>query len=136
MIIFVVFIIVVIGIFYAYSSLKSSPSKEIVALNEEEVSAIVIDYNEDRKIIKDRNEIKKILDTFSKMELKSRRDSTSFKESQSIRIIKDYSITYLLYLYDNHSIDIFSTDKEELGKYQIINAKTINLQNLLKKISE
>ncbi|XIH35569.1 hypothetical protein C1N70_24865 (plasmid) [Cytobacillus firmus] len=128
-------LVIVLGIFgfiYFYT-LKSSSFEEIVIFNVEEITSIEIKKNSKEIILTDKNEIEKIMDDFSKIELrKDEQSDKDFNESYWISLFENNKQTYGLTFYDNNFINIYSFESRESSQFKVINDNKLEMQNLFK----
>ncbi|WP_404359703.1 DUF5301 domain-containing protein (plasmid) [Cytobacillus firmus] len=128
-------LVLVLGIFgfiYFYT-LKSSSFEEIVLFNVEETTSIEIKKNSEEIILTDKNEIEKIMDDFSKIELrKNEQSDKGFNESYWISLFENNKQTYGLTFYDNNFINIYSFETRESSQFKVINENKLEIQNLFK----
>ena len=128
-------LVLVLGIFgfiYFYT-LKSSSFEEIVLFNVEETTSIEIKKNSEEIILTDKNEIEKIMDDFSKIELrKDEQSDKDFNESYWISLFENNKQTYGLTFYDNNFINIYSFETRESIQFKVINENKLEIQNLFK----
>ncbi|MFE4525848.1 DUF5301 domain-containing protein [Cytobacillus firmus] len=128
-------LVLVLGIFgfiYFYT-LKSSSFEEIVIFNVEEITSIEIKKNSKEIILTDKNEIEKIMDDFSKIELrKDEQSDKDFNESYWISLFENNKQTYGLTFYDNNFINIYSFESRESSQFKVINDNKLEMQNLFK----
>ncbi|EWG08608.1 DUF5301 domain-containing protein [Cytobacillus firmus] len=128
-------LVLVLGIFgfiYFYT-LKSSSLEEIVLFNVEEITSIEIKKNSEEIILTDKNEIEKIMDDFSKIELrKNEQSDKGFNESYWISLFENNKQTYGLTFYDNNFINIYSFETRESSQFKVINENKLEIQNLFK----
>lgn len=130
--------LIVGGIFYFNNKDKRYSFNEIISYNEGDVSAITVDYDK-IEIIRDQNEIKKFLASFSKLEfskinereLKKYDEDFPSHESSTIALMNDNSALYLINLYDNGTIEIYDRTNRKRNQYKILN-NDFNFKELVK----
>ena len=140
----IILILLVAGTLIFLNHSKNTTFNEIVMkdINTDEISSLQVIsrlYNsadEDERSLTDKNEINKIVDYFSQLELKrTNLSNISYTESYWITIKVNRELAFGLILYDNHYINIFEYNRGRSSYYKITSKvdPTVVIQELFKK---
>ncbi|MEC2342646.1 hypothetical protein [Paenibacillus barengoltzii] len=140
----IILILLVAGTLIFLNHSKNTTFNEIVMkdINTDEISSLQVIsrlYNsadEDERSLTDKNEINKIVDYFSQLELKrTNLSNISYTESYWITIKVNRELAFGLILYDNHYINIFEYNRGRSSYYKITSKvdPPVVIQELFKK---
>ncbi|MFD2046541.1 hypothetical protein ACFSTA_19980 [Ornithinibacillus salinisoli] len=127
-IISLILIIGIIGIIFMYP--KKKLFEEAILLNVEEITSIEIAHNDTEVTISDPDEIEKIMDNFSELELKETNSLDGFEKTYWITIKENNSKAYGLTVHDNKQLHTFSYEDNQQQEFTIINKKDFDLSKL------
>ncbi|CAJ1003193.1 MULTISPECIES: hypothetical protein [Brevibacillus] len=129
----IVMALIVAGIFYFFIEKNKRYSfSEIVSIHEGDIAAVLVDSDSTTEFIRDQREIKKFMASFSKVEVSKFDEDLPFDKSCKISLINDTTVLYLIFLYDNGTIEIYDRAKRKLNQYKIRN-NDFNYEEMVKR---
>ncbi|WVE35093.1 DUF5301 domain-containing protein [Priestia megaterium] len=121
-----------IVVFYFTYTGKAYQLKDVVKVDEANVTRIEIDTDEGKRVVDDKKEIKQIVHPLAKVEVKKSKElDPKFDQSYWVRIVENGKDAYGLTIYDDEYIKAFNFKDKKQATYTIGKDQKIDVKKLL-----
>lgn len=121
-----------IVVFYFTYTGKAYQLKDVVKVDEANVTRIEIDTDEGKRVVDDKKEIKQIVHSLAKVEVKKSKElDPKFDQSYWVRIVENGKDAYGLTIYDDEYIKAFNFKDKKQATYTIGKDQKIDVKKLL-----
>lgn len=121
-----------IVVFYFTYTGKAYQLKDVVKVDEANVTRIEIDMDEGKRVVDDKKEIKQIVHSLAKVEVKKSKElDPKFDQSYWVRIVENGKDAYGLTIYDDEYIKAFNFKDKKQATYTIGKDQKIDVKKLL-----
>ncbi|MGG3196653.1 DUF5301 domain-containing protein [Priestia aryabhattai] len=121
-----------IVVFYFTYTGKAYQLKDVVKVDEANVTRIEIDTDEGKRVVDDKKEIKQIVHSLAKVEVKKSKElDPKFDQSYWVKIVENGKDAYGLTIYDNDYIKAFNFKDKKQATYTIGKDQKIDVKKLL-----
>ncbi|MGA3853061.1 DUF5301 domain-containing protein [Bacillus sp. FSL K6-4563] len=130
----VVVILIGMGIYFMNNA-KTYSFDDVVSIDRNKVTSIQIEHDNERAVLKKKENIQKLLKELSDVTLKKTNEATkATKESYWIRVYENKKETYGLTFYDQAYLETydFSKKKDQTSEYQIVDANQVDIGQYIK----
>ncbi|PRS27602.1 DUF5301 domain-containing protein [Bacillus pumilus] len=130
----VVVILIGMGIYFMNKA-KTYSFDDVVSIDRNKVTSIKIEHDNERAVLKKKENIQKLLKELSDVTLKKTNEATkATKESYWIRVYENKKETYGLTFYDQAYLETydFSKKKDQTSEYQIVDANQVDIGQYIK----
>ncbi|AVM22556.1 DUF5301 domain-containing protein [Bacillus pumilus] len=130
----VVVIFIGIGIYFMINA-KTYSFDDVVSIDRNKVTSIQIEHDNERAVLKKKEDIQKLLKEFSNVKLRKMNEAKkASKESYWIRVYENEKETYGLTFYDQSFLETFdfSKTKDRTSEYQIVDANQVDIGQYIK----
>ncbi|MER3126791.1 DUF5301 domain-containing protein [Bacillus pumilus] len=130
----VVVIFIGIGIYFMINA-KTYSFDDVVSIDRNKVTSIQIEHDNERAVLKKKEDIQKLLKEFSNVKLRKMNEAKkTSKESYWIRVYENEKETYGLTFYDRSFLETFdfSKTKDRTSEYQIVDANQVDIGQYIK----
>lgn len=130
----VVVIFIGMGIYFMINA-KTYSFDDVVSIDRNKVTSIQIEHDNERAVLKKKEDIQKLLKEFSNVKLKKMNEAKeASKESYWIRVYENEKETYGLTFYDQSFLETydFSKTKDRTSEYQIVDANQVDIGQYIK----
>ncbi|MGE1112342.1 DUF5301 domain-containing protein [Priestia megaterium] len=120
-----------IVVFYFTYTGKAYQLKDVIKVDEANVTRIEIDTDEGKRVVDDKKEIKQIVHSLAKVEVKKSKElDPKFDQAYWVKIVKNGKDAYGLTIYDNDYIKAFSFEDKKQATYTIVKDQKIDVKKL------
>lgn len=130
----VVVILIGMGIYFMNNA-KTYSFDDVVSIDRNKVTSIQIEHDNERAVLKKKEDIQKLLKELSDVKLKKMNEAKkASKESYWIRVYENEQETYGLTFYDQSFLETydFSKKKDQTSEYQIVDANQVDIGQYIK----
>ncbi|MGQ7866504.1 DUF5301 domain-containing protein [Bacillus sp. WC2502] len=130
----VVVILIGMGIYFMIHA-KTYSFDDVVSIDRNKVTSIQIEHDNERAVLKKKEDIQKLLKELSDVKLKKMNEvKKASKESYWIRVYENEQETYGLTFYDQSFLETydFSKKKDQTSEYQIVDANQVDIGQYIK----
>ncbi|WP_342496726.1 DUF5301 domain-containing protein [Bacillus sp. FSL K6-3149] len=130
----VVVILIGMGIYFMINA-KTYSFDDVVSIDRNKVTSIQIEHDNERAVLKKKEDIQKLLKELSDVKLKKMNEAKkASKESYWIRVYENEQETYGLTFYDQSFLETydFSKKKDQTSEYQIVDANQVDIGQYIK----
>ncbi|MEH7803602.1 MULTISPECIES: DUF5301 domain-containing protein [Bacillus] len=130
----VVVILIGMGIYFMIHA-KTYSFDDVVSIDRNKVTSIQIEHDNERAVLKKKEDIQKLLKELSDVKLKKMKEAKkASKESYWIRVYENEQETYGLTFYDKSFLETydFSKKKDQTSEYQIVDANQVDIGQYIK----
>ncbi|UDF16879.1 DUF5301 domain-containing protein [Bacillus pumilus] len=130
----VVVILIGMGIYFMIHA-KTYSFDDVVSIDRNKVTSIQIEHDNERAVLKKKEDIQKLLKELSDVKLKKMNEAKkASKESYWIRVYENEKETYGLTFYDQSFLETydFSKKKDQTSEYQIVDANQVDVGQYIK----
>ncbi|MBR0591352.1 MULTISPECIES: DUF5301 domain-containing protein [Bacillus] len=130
----VVVILIGMGIYFMIHA-KTYSFDDVVSIDRNKVTSIQIEHDNERAVLKKKEDIQKLLKELSDVKLKKMNEAKkASKESYWIRVYENEKETYGLTFYDQSFLETydFSKKKDQTSEYQIVDANQVDIGQYIK----
>ncbi|WP_322000263.1 DUF5301 domain-containing protein [Bacillus pumilus] len=130
----VVVILIGMGIYFMNNA-KTYSFDDVVSIDRNKVTSIQIEHDNERAVLKKKEDIQKLLKELSDVKLKKMNEANkASKESYWIRVYENEKETYGLTFYDKSFLETydFSKKKDQTSEYQIVDANQVDIGQYIK----
>jgi len=130
----VVVILIGMGIYFMIHA-KTYSFDDVVSIDRNKVTSIQIEHDNERAVLKKKEDIQKLLKELSDVKLKKMNEAKkASKESYWIRVYENEQETYGLTFYDQSFLETydFSKKKDQTSEYQIVDANQVDIGQYIK----
>ncbi|MCP1527688.1 DUF5301 domain-containing protein [Bacillus pumilus] len=130
----VVVILIGMGIYFMIHA-KTYSFDDVVSIDRNKVTSIQIEHDNERAVLKKKEDIQKLLKELSDVKLKKMNEAKkASKESYWIRVYENEQKTYGLTFYDQSFLETydFSKKKDQTSEYQIVDANQVDIGQYIK----
>ena len=121
-----------IVVFYFTYTGKAYQLKDVVKVDEASVTRIEIDTDEGKRVVDDKKEIKQIVHSLAKVEVKKSKElDPKFDQAYWVKIVENGKDAYGLTIYDNDYIKAFSFEDKKQATYTIVKDQEVDVKKLL-----
>ncbi|UYP09675.1 DUF5301 domain-containing protein [Priestia megaterium] len=121
-----------IVVFYFTYTGKAYQLKDVVKVDEANVTRIEIDTDEGKRVVDDKKEIKQIVHSLAKVEVKKSKElDPKFDQSYWVKIVENGKDAYGLTIYDNDYIKAFNFKDKKQATYTFGKDQKIDVKKLL-----
>jgi len=121
-----------IVVFYFTYTGKAYQLKDVVKVDEANVTRIEIDTDEGKRVVDDKKEIKQIVHSLAKVEVKKSKElDPKFDQSYWVKIVENGKDAYGLTIYDDEYIKVFNFKDKKQATYTIGKDQKIDVKKLL-----
>ncbi|MBU3573399.1 DUF5301 domain-containing protein [Priestia aryabhattai] len=121
-----------IVVFYFTYTGKAYQLKDVVKVDEANVTRIEIDTDEGKRVVDDKKNTKQIVHSLSQLEVKkSKERDPKFDQSYWIKIVENGKDAYGLTIYDDDYIKAFNFKDKKQATYTIGKDQKIDVKKLL-----
>ncbi|MEH6838080.1 DUF5301 domain-containing protein [Priestia megaterium] len=121
-----------IVVFYFTYTGKAYQLKDVVKVDEANVTRIEIDTDEGKRVVDDKKEIKQIVHSLAKVEVKKSKElDPKFDQSYWVKIVENGKDAYGLTIYDDEYIKAFNFKDKKQATYTIGKGQKIDVKKLL-----
>ncbi|MED3879814.1 DUF5301 domain-containing protein [Priestia megaterium] len=121
-----------IVVFYFTYTGKAYQLKDVVKVDEVNVTRIEIDTDEGKRVVDDKKEIKQIVHSLAKVEVKKSKElDPKFDQAYWVKIVENGKDAYGLTIYDNDYIKAFNFKDKKQATYTIGKDQKIDVKKLL-----
>ena len=130
----VVVILIGMGIYFMIHA-KTYSFDDVVSIDRNKVTSIQIEHDNERAVLKKKEDIQKLLKELSDVKLKKMNEAKkASKESYWIRVYENEQKTYGLTFYDQSFLETYdgSKTKNRISEYQIVDANQVDIGQYIK----
>jgi len=130
----VVVILIGMGIYFMIHA-KTYSFDDVVSIDRNKVTSIQIEHDNERAVLKKKEDIQKLLKELSDVKLKKMNEAKkASKESYWIRVYENEQKTYGLTFYDQSFLETYdgSKTKNRISEYQIVDANQVDMGQYIK----
>jgi len=121
-----------IVVFYFTYTGKAYQLKDVIKVDEANVTRIEIDTDEGKRVVDDKKEIKQIVHSLAKVEVKKSKElDPKFDQSYWVKIVENGKDAYGLTIYDDEYIKAFNFKDKKQATYTIGKGQKIDVKKLL-----
>ncbi|MGG0576087.1 DUF5301 domain-containing protein [Priestia aryabhattai] len=120
-----------IVVFYFTYTGKAYQLKDVIKVEEANVTRIEIDTDEGKRVVYDKKEIKQIVHSLAKIEVKKSKElDPKFDQSYWVKIVESGKDAYGLTIYDDHYIKAFNFEDKKQATYTIVKDQKVDVKKL------
>ncbi|KJL06031.1 MULTISPECIES: DUF5301 domain-containing protein [Priestia] len=120
-----------IVVFYFTYTGKAYQLKDVIKVDEANVTRIEIDTDEGKRVVDDKKEIKQIVHSLAKVEVKKSKElDPKFDQSYWVRIVENGKDAYGLTIYDDDYIKAFNFKDKKQDTYTIVKDQKVDVKKL------
>ncbi|MGG0540945.1 DUF5301 domain-containing protein [Priestia aryabhattai] len=120
-----------IVVFYFTYTGKAYQLKDVIKVEEANVTRIEIDTDEGKRVVDDKKEIKQIVHSLAKVEVKKSKElDPKFDQSYWVKIVENGKDAYGLTIYDDHYIKAFNFEDKKQATYTIVKDQKVDVKKL------
>ncbi|MED3953246.1 DUF5301 domain-containing protein [Priestia aryabhattai] len=118
-------------VFYFTYTGKAYQLKDVIKVDEANVTRIEIDTDEGKRVVDDKKEIKQIVHSLAKVEVKKSKElDPKFDQSYWVKIVENGKDAYGLTIYDNDYIKAFNFKDKKQATYTIVKNQKVDVKKL------
>ncbi|MCQ9284386.1 DUF5301 domain-containing protein [Priestia megaterium] len=118
-------------VFYFTYTGKAYQLKDVIKVEEANVTRIEIDTDEGKRVVDDKKEIKQIVHSLAKVEVKKSKElDPKFDQSYWVKIVENGKDAYGLTIYDNDYIKAFNFKDKKQATYTIVKDQKVDVKKL------
>ncbi len=118
-------------VFYFTYTGKAYQLKDVIKVDEANVTRIEIDTDEGKRVVDDKKEIKQIVHSLAKIEVKKSKElDPKFDQSYWVKIVESGKDAYGLTIYDNDYIKAFNFEDKKQATYTIVKDQKVDVKKL------
>ncbi|MED4023934.1 DUF5301 domain-containing protein [Priestia aryabhattai] len=118
-------------VFYFTYIGKAYQLKDVIKVEEANVTRIEIDTDEGKRVVDDKKEIKQIVHSLAKVEVKKSKElDPKFDQSYWVKIVENGKDAYGLTIYDNDYIKAFNFEDKKQATYTIVKDQKVDVKKL------
>jgi hypothetical protein len=120
-----------IVVFYFTYTGKAYQLKDIIKVDEANVTRIEIDTVEGKRVVDDKKEIKQIVHSLAKVEVKKSKElDPKFDQAYWVKIVENGKDAYGLTIYDGDYIKAFNFEDKKQATYTIVKDQKVDVKKL------
>jgi hypothetical protein len=120
----------VVAFYFTYTG-KTCQLKDVIKVDEANVTQIEIDTDEGKRVVDDKKDIKQIVHSLSEVEVKkSRERDQKFDQAYWTKIVENGKDAYGLTIYDDDYIKAFNFKNKKQDTYTIAKGQKIDVKEL------
>ncbi|MED4005918.1 DUF5301 domain-containing protein [Priestia aryabhattai] len=120
-----------IVVFYFTYTGKAYQLKDVIKVEEANVTRIEIDTDEGKRVVDDKKEIKQIVHSLAKVEVKKSKElDPKFDQSYWVKIVESGKDAYGLTIYDDDYIKAFNFEDKKQATYTIVKDQKVDVKKL------
>ncbi|MCM3545503.1 DUF5301 domain-containing protein [Priestia megaterium] len=120
-----------IVVFYFTYTGKAYQLKDVIKVDEANVTRIEIDTDEGKHVVDDKKEVKQIVHSLAKVEVKKSKElDPNFDQAYWVKIVENGKDVYGLTIYDNDYIKAFSFEDKKQETYTIVKDQKVDVKKL------
>ncbi|KRD99156.1 MULTISPECIES: DUF5301 domain-containing protein [Priestia] len=120
-----------IVVFYFTYTGKAYQLKDVIKVDEANVTRIEIDTDEGKHVVDDKKEVKQIVHSLAKVEVKKSKElDPKFDQAYWVKIVENGKDVYGLTIYDNDYIKAFSFEDKKQETYTIVKDQKVDVKKL------
>ena len=120
-----------IAVFYFTYTGKAYQLKDVIKVDEANVTRIEIDTDEGKRVVDDKKEIKQIVHSLAKVEVKKSKElDPKFDQSYWVKIVENGKDAYGLTIYDDEYIKAFNFKDKKQATYTIVKDQKVDVKRL------
>lgn len=120
-----------IVVFYFTYTGKAYQLKDVIKVDEANVTRIEIDTDEGKHVVDDKKEVKQIVHSLAKVEVKKSKElDPKFDQAYWVKIVENGKDLYGLTIYDNDYIKAFSFEDKKQETYTIVKDQKVDVKKL------
>ncbi|MFP7732169.1 DUF5301 domain-containing protein [Priestia aryabhattai] len=121
----------VVAFYFTYTG-KTYQLKDLIKVDEANVTRIEVDMDEGKRVVDDKKDMKEIVHSLSQVEVKkSREQDPKFDQAYWVKIAENGKDAYGLTIYDHNYIKAFNFKNKKQDTYTIVKDQKIDLKTLL-----
>ncbi len=118
-------------VFYFTYTGKAYQLKDVIKVEEANVTRIEIDTDEGKRVVDDKKEIKQIVHSLAKVEVKKSKElDPKFDQAYWVKIVESGKDAYGLTIYDNDYIKAFNFKDKKQATYTIVKDQKVDVKKL------
>ncbi|MEH7360075.1 DUF5301 domain-containing protein [Priestia aryabhattai] len=118
-----------IVVFYFTYTGKAYQLKDVIKVEEANVTRIEIDTDEGKRVVDDKEEIKQIVHSLAKVEVKKSKElDPKFDQSYWVKIVENGKDAYGLTIYDDDYIKAFNFEDKKQATYTIVKDQKVDVK--------
>ncbi|WP_033580158.1 DUF5301 domain-containing protein [Priestia aryabhattai] len=118
-------------VFYFTYTGKAYQLKDVIKVDEANVTRIEIDTDEGKRVVDDKKEIKQIVHSLAKVEVKKSKElDPKFDQSYWVKIVENGKNAYGLTIYDDDYIKAFNFEDKKQATYTIVKDQKVDVKKL------
>lgn len=118
-------------VFYFTYTGKAYQLKDVIKVEEANVTRIEIDTDEGKRVVDDKKEIKQIVHSLAKVEVKKSKElDPKFDQSYWVKIVENGKDAYGLTIYDDDYIKAFNFEDKKQATYTIVKDQKVDVKKL------
>ncbi|AUO10380.1 DUF5301 domain-containing protein [Priestia megaterium] len=120
-----------IVVFYFTYTGKTYQLKDVIKVDEASVTRIEIDTDEGKRVVDDKKNMKEIIHSLSKVDVKkSKERDPKYDEAYWVKIVENGKDEYGLTIYDDEYIKAFNFEDKKQVTYTIIKDQKVDVKKL------
>ncbi|MGI1810982.1 DUF5301 domain-containing protein [Priestia sp. TGN 0903] len=118
-------------VFYFTYTGKAYQLKDVIKVEEANVTRIEIDTDEGKRVVDEKKEIKQIVHSLAKVEVKKSKElDPKFDQAYWVKIVESGKDAYGLTIYDNDYIKAFNFKDKKQATYTIVKDQKVDVKKL------
>ena len=118
-------------VFYFTYTGKAYQLKDVIKVEEANVTRIEIDTDEGKRVVDEKKEIKQIVHSLAKVEVKKSKElDPKFDQSYWVKIVENGKDAYGLTIYDDDYIKAFNFEDKKQATYTIVKDQKVDVKKL------
>ncbi|MFE0621490.1 DUF5301 domain-containing protein [Priestia aryabhattai] len=127
----IIAVLLFIAVFYFTYTGKTYQLKDVVKVDEANVTRIEIDTDEGKRVVDDKKNTKQIVHSLSQLEVKKSKElDPKFDQSYWVRIVENGKDAYGLTIYDDDYIKAFNFKDKKQDTYTIVKDQKVDVKKL------
>ncbi|MED4156810.1 DUF5301 domain-containing protein [Priestia aryabhattai] len=127
----IIAVLLFIVVFYFTYTGKTYQLKDVVKVDEANVTRIEIDTDEGKRVVDDKKNTKQIVHSLSQLEVKKSKElDPKFDQSYWVRIVENGKDAYGLTIYDDDYIKAFNFKDKKQDTYTIVKDQKVDVKKL------
>ncbi|MBZ6486673.1 hypothetical protein CCZ20_15165 [Priestia aryabhattai] len=127
----IIAVLLFIAVFYFTYTGKTYQLKDVVKVDEANVTRIEIDTDEGKRVVDDKKNTKQIVHSLSQLEVKKSKElDPKFDQSYWVRIVENGKDAYGLTIYDDDYIKAFNFKDKKQNTYTIVKDQKVDVKKL------
>ncbi|PVE71101.1 DUF5301 domain-containing protein [Priestia megaterium] len=120
-----------IVVFYFTYTGKTYQLKDVIKVDEASVTRIEIDTDEGKRVVDDKKNMKEIVHSLSKVDVKkSKERDPKYDEAYWVKIVENGKNAYGLTIYDDEYIKAFNFEDKKQVTYTIVKDQKVDVKKL------